>query len=114
MWTMGSRFARLLLRHLTQRRKDAKNPFEPYSLRLCAFAGELNWAASSGSRFARELRMAAFRFLTRDCLLALAGIFALLTACFLLPPYPRQSLFGPTIDGVPWCVCEQEAREHVL
>jgi len=28
----------------------------------------------------------------------------------LLHPFIRQSIFGPTIDGVPWCVWEDEIR----
>jgi HEAT repeat protein len=31
----------------------------------------------------------------------------------MLHPYPRQSLFGPTIRGKPWCVWEAEVRYFV-
>jgi hypothetical protein len=53
---------------------------------------------------------ALHRFLTRRWLLALFGIAAVLFGVAMLHPYPRQSLFGPKIDGVPWCVWESEIR----
>src|SRR5262249_39732396 len=54
-----------------------------------------------------------FRFLTRRWLIALLGAVALLFGLAMLHPYPRQSLFGPTIRGKPWCVWEAEVRRFV-
>jgi hypothetical protein len=53
------------------------------------------------------------RFLTRRWLLAFVGAAALFFGLLMLHPYPRQSLFGPTIRGKPWCVWEAEVRRHV-
>jgi hypothetical protein len=39
----------------------------------------------------------------------LAIVFALCTLP-LLQPFVRQSIFGPTINGIPWCVWENEIR----
>jgi HEAT repeat protein len=50
------------------------------------------------------------RFLTRRWLLAFLGLAALLFGVAMLHPYPRQSLFGPTIRGEPWCVWEAAVR----
>jgi HEAT repeat protein len=47
------------------------------------------------------------RFLTRRLLLSVA---ALLFGLAMLHPYSRQSLFGPTIRGKPWCVWEAQIR----
>ena len=49
----------------------------------------------------------------RRRLLTFAGILALLFGLAMLDPYPRQSLFGPTIRGQPWCVWEAEVRRYV-
>jgi HEAT repeat protein len=58
--------------------------------------------------------MASFcRFLTRRWLIALPGAVALLFGLAMLHPYPRQSLFGPSIRGKPWCVWEAEVRRFV-
>jgi HEAT repeat protein len=46
------------------------------------------------------------RFLSRRWLLALLGASAMLFGLAMLHPYPRQSLFGPTIRGQPRCVWE--------
>jgi hypothetical protein len=53
------------------------------------------------------------RFLTRRWLIAFLGAVALLFGLAMLHPYPRQSLFGPTIRGKPWCVWESAVRKHV-
>jgi HEAT repeat protein len=53
------------------------------------------------------------RFLSRRWLLAFLGAGALLFGLAMLHPYPRQSLFGPTIRGKPWCVWEAEVRRSV-
>ena len=50
------------------------------------------------------------RFLSRRWLLAVLGAAALLFGLAMLHPYPRQSLFGPTIRGKPWCVWEAAMR----
>ncbi len=47
--------------------------------------------------------------LSRRLLIGIA-ISALLFSLTMLHPYPRQSLFGPTIRGKPWCVWEAEVR----
>ena len=47
---------------------------------------------------------------SRRRLLTFAGILALLFGLAMLHPYPRQSLFGPKIDGVPWCIWENKIR----
>ncbi len=56
------------------------------------------------------------RFLYRRWLLGVVVAAALLFGLAMLHPYPRQSLFGPTIRGEPWCVWEtasrNRAREH--
>ncbi len=58
--------------------------------------------------------MFAFRcFLSRRWLFALLGGAALFFGLAMLHPYPRQSLFGPTIRGKPWCVWEAEVRRYV-
>lgn len=54
------------------------------------------------------------RYLTRRWLLACVSAPALGFGLLMLHPYPRQSLFGPTIDGVPWCVWEGEIRSAAL
>src|ERR1022692_3755033 len=53
------------------------------------------------------------RFLSRRWLLACLGVAALLFGLAMLHPYPRQSLFGPTIRGKPWCVWENQIRRAV-
>ncbi|MSQ93149.1 MAG: HEAT repeat domain-containing protein [Gemmataceae bacterium] len=53
-------------------------------------------------------------FLSRRWLLAFLGVAALLFGLAMLHPYPRQSLFGPKIDGVPWCVWEDKIRRSVV
>jgi len=35
---------------------------------------------------------------------------AIVIGLFLLLPFPRQMVFGPKIEDVPWCVWEREAR----
>ncbi len=40
----------------------------------------------------------------------LLGIAGLTCALPMLHPFIRQSIFGPQIDGVPWCVWEDEVR----
>jgi hypothetical protein len=42
------------------------------------------------------------RFVSRRWLLAFVGAAALVFGLLMLHPYPRQSLFGPTIRGKPW------------
>jgi len=53
------------------------------------------------------------RFLSRRWLLAFLGVAALLFGLTMLHPYPRQSLFGPTIRGKPWCVWEDAVRRYI-
>src|SRR6266498_1809169 len=53
------------------------------------------------------------RFLSRRWLLGFVGVLALLFGLAMLHPYPRQSLFGPTIRGKPWCVWENEVRRSL-
>ena len=38
----------------------------------------------------------------RWCRLVIGG--SILCALPMLHPFVRQSIFGPTIDGIPWCV----------
>ena len=52
------------------------------------------------------------RFPSRLWLLAFFTGAALLFGLAMLHPYPRQSLFGPTIRGKPWCVWESAIRNH--
>ena len=52
------------------------------------------------------------RFLNRRRLLGFFAAAALLFGLVMLHPYPRQSLFGPTIRGEPWCYWEDEVRWH--
>ena len=52
------------------------------------------------------------RFLTRRWLLGSLVAAALLFGVLMLHPYPRQSLFGPTIRGKPWCVWENTIRRQ--
>ena len=54
------------------------------------------------------------RFLSRRWLLAVVGVAALAFGLLMLHPYPRQSLFGPTIRGKPWCVWEDANRRQVV
>lgn len=56
--------------------------------------------------FARNL-------LSRRKTVALLGLLALVFGLAMLHPYPRQSLFGPTIRGEPWCVWEDAVRRQV-
>jgi HEAT repeats len=56
--------------------------------------------------------MVTFRLLSRRWQLALATVAALLFGFAMLHPYLRQSLFGPTIRGEPWCVWEDEVRRN--
>ncbi len=53
------------------------------------------------------------RLLSRRWLLGLLGLAALILGLAMLHPYPRQSLFGPTIRGEPWCVWEEAVRRYV-
>jgi HEAT repeat protein len=50
------------------------------------------------------------RFLSRHWQLAILAVAALIVGATMLHPYPRQSLFGPTIRGEPWCYWEDEIR----
>ncbi len=52
------------------------------------------------------------RFLSRRWLLGSLGAAALLFGVLMLHPYPRQSLFGPTIRGEPWCAWENTVRRQ--
>ncbi|MBI1832972.1 MAG: hypothetical protein HYR84_16150 [Planctomycetes bacterium] len=52
--------------------------------------------------------------LSRRWLLGVLGVAALLFGLTMLHPYPRQSLFGPTIRGKPWCYWEGEVRWRTL
>jgi hypothetical protein len=52
------------------------------------------------------------RWVTRRRVLVLLGAGALLCGLAMLHPYPRQSLFGPKVRGVPWCVWEAEMRRQ--
>jgi hypothetical protein len=53
------------------------------------------------------------RLPSRRSLLAILGVAATLFGLAMLHPYPRQSLFGPTIRGKPWCVRDAEMRRFV-
>ena len=53
------------------------------------------------------------RFLSCRWLLGFVGIVALLFGLAMLHPYPRQSLFGPTIRGKPRCIWEAEIQRFV-
>ena len=53
------------------------------------------------------------RFLSRRRLLGFLAGLALIFGLLMLHPYPRQSLFGPTIRGKPWCEWEWEFRRLV-
>ena len=50
------------------------------------------------------------RLLSSNNMLGAIGLAALLFGLAMLHPYPRQSLFGPTIRGKPWCSWEYEVR----
>ena len=52
------------------------------------------------------------KLLSRRQLVSLFAVAALLFGLAMLHPYPRQSLFGPTIRGEPWCVWEDAIRRH--
>jgi HEAT repeat protein len=41
------------------------------------------------------------------------GLVLIFVAILMLHPFLRQTVFGPTIDGIPWCVWEDEARRQV-
>jgi len=51
------------------------------------------------------------RFLSRRWLFGFAGLTALLFGLAMLHPYPRQSLFGPKLGGVPMCVWEDRVAQ---
>jgi len=53
------------------------------------------------------------RYLSRRSLLGFLAAAALLFGLAMLHPYPRQSLFGPTIRGKPRCVWEDSLRRQV-
>ena len=56
--------------------------------------------------------MGNFRsFLSRRWFLAALGV-AVLVGLAMFHPYPRQTLFGPTIRGKPWCVWEDAVRRN--
>ena len=40
------------------------------------------------------------------------GVGVILCAMSLLHPFVRQSIFGPTIEGIPWCVWEDQFRRQ--
>lgn len=48
----------------------------------------------------------------RRRLLVLFGLLFLLFAVLMVDPYPRQTLFGPTIHGEPLCVWEDAVRRY--
>ena len=48
------------------------------------------------------------RFLSRKFVYAGLCTVVLLALLTLLDPFVRQSIFGPQIDGIPWCVWEQK------
>ena len=52
------------------------------------------------------------RLSSRRWLLAFAALLVI-AGVPMLHPYPRQSLFGPTIRGKPWCVWEDNLRQRV-
>src|ERR1043166_481704 len=52
------------------------------------------------------------RFLSRHWLLASLGGAMILFGLAMLHPFPRQSLFGPTLRGKPWCVWEDAVRRN--
>jgi hypothetical protein len=56
--------------------------------------------------------MPQFRFPSRRRLLTFITIAAPLFALAMLHPYPRQSLFGPTIRGKPQCAWEATVRRQ--
>ncbi|MBI3823791.1 MAG: HEAT repeat domain-containing protein [Planctomycetes bacterium] len=62
----------------------------------------------------RAAAMSLRRFLSRRWLFGLLAGAVVLFGLAMLHPYPRQSLFGPKIDGVPWCVWENEIRVSAL
>ena len=51
---------------------------------------------------------------SRWWLLGCVLILPMLFGITMLLPYPRQSLFGPTIRGKPHCVWEDVVRQHIL
>src|SRR5436190_34743 len=53
------------------------------------------------------------RPLSRRWLRAFLGVLVLLFGLAMLHPYPRQSLFGPTIHGKPLCVWEDAVMRHL-
>jgi HEAT repeat protein len=50
----------------------------------------------------------AYLWQHRWCKILLAGV--VVCALLLSHPYIRQSIFGPTMNGTPWCVWEQTVR----
>ena len=52
------------------------------------------------------------RLLSRRWLLAVVGLAALFFGLAMLHPYPRQTMFGPKLGGVPLCVCEDCIRQY--
>src|SRR5438552_2260583 len=65
----------------------------------------------------KKSRMVSFmsilrRFLSRRNLFAFLGITALLCGLAMAHPYPRQSLFGPTVRGKPRCYWEAQLRRE--
>ncbi len=53
------------------------------------------------------------KFLSRKGAFASLGVVALFIGLAMLHPYPRQSLFGPTIRGKPRCFWEAEIQRHL-
>jgi HEAT repeats len=54
------------------------------------------------------------RCLSRRSMLAFLVALTLLFGLTMLHPFPRQSLFGPTIRGEPWCVWEDAVRRDLI
>jgi hypothetical protein len=65
---------------------------------------------SNANEIAETVMIQFRRFLSRRWLLACVSTAAIVFGLLMLHPYPRQSLFGPTIRGEPWCVWEAEVR----
>ena len=55
-------------------------------------------------------RLLASFWQRRWCRALLWAAIAFGLAC--LHPFVRQSIFGPTIEGIPWCVWESRVRER--
>jgi HEAT repeat protein len=60
-----------------------------------------------------KMRVFFPRWVSGRCLVAFLGVAVFLFGVAMFHPYPRQSLFGPTIRGKPWCVWEAEVQRYV-